>query len=174
MSCRSRIVWGTRGLYTQSHCSLLGINKIWLKHLKKHSWLTVHVLHIKTFPHVVSDHRYEREHSGPHKLQRCHGILHRHIKNTIKFKRTNLHKATYLVKTAAGLMSGGSTQLNRADTGLIASPTVSNYPSSQITRAGLSLMARTSNEASRHYHGDVIYHPTRITPILQLHLFYRL
>lgn len=53
--------------------------------------------------------------------------------------------------------------LYRADTGLIASPSVrqtltnSNYPNGQIRRAGLSLMARTSHKASRLHRRDVIY-----------------
>lgn len=61
-------------------------------------------------------------------------------------------------------MSVVSTPLIRADTGLIASPSVSNYLNPQITRAGLSLMARTSHKASRHYHGDAIYQPPLDSP----------
>lgn len=58
---------------------------------------------------------------------------------------------------------GGIYPLYRADTGLIASPSVSqtltnsNYPNGQIRRAGLSLMDRTSHKASRLHHRDVIY-----------------
>lgn len=50
-----------------------------------------------------------------------------------------------------------------SNTGQIASPSVSqtatnsNYPNRQITRAGLSLTARTSHKAARHYHRGVIH-----------------
>lgn len=38
-------------------------------------------------------------------------------------------------------------------------PTNSNYPNRQITRAGLSLTARMPHKAARHYHGLIIYLP---------------
>ncbi|KAK5854858.1 hypothetical protein PBY51_005013 [Eleginops maclovinus] len=52
-----------------------------------------------------------------------------------------------------------------SNAGQIASPSVSqtptnsNYPNRQITRARLSLTARTPHKAARHYHGGVIYLP---------------
>lgn len=66
-------------------------------------------------------------------------------------------------KYTRGSNERGIYPLYRADTGLIASPSVSqtltnsNYPNGQIRRAGPSLMARTSHKASRLHHRDVIY-----------------
>ena len=89
-------------------------------------------------------------------------VRHTHTGGMYTFKRILSHTACFLAKT---LVEKDESNPPPSNAGQIALPSVSqtptnsNYPNRQITRARLSLTARTPHKAARHYHGGVIYLP---------------